>query len=41
VHARGKLGSYSIEEIVNRQKQAIAEGVKEIWITSEDTGELL
>lgn len=38
-HARGKLGSYAPEAIINRAKQAIEEGVKEIWITSEDTGD--
>ena len=32
------LGSYTIEEIVNRAKQAFEEGVVEIWLTSEDTG---
>jgi threonylcarbamoyladenosine tRNA methylthiotransferase CDKAL1 len=37
-HARGHLGSYSVEEIVNRIKQVVAEGVLEIWLTSEDTG---
>ncbi len=37
-HARGQLGSYSIEEIVDRAKTAFAEGVVEIWLTSEDTG---
>lgn len=37
-HARGDLGSYSIEEIVNRAKQSFHEGVVEIWLTSEDTG---
>ena len=37
-HARGQLGSYTIEEIVNRAKQAFEEGVVEIWLTSEDTG---
>jgi threonylcarbamoyladenosine tRNA methylthiotransferase CDKAL1 len=37
-HARGHLGSYSIEEIVDRIKQVVAEGVLEIWLTSEDTG---
>lgn len=37
-HARGELGSYSIEEIKNRVKQSFEEGVVEIWITSEDTG---
>jgi len=37
-HARGKLGSYDPNAIVERVKQAIAEGVLEIWLTSEDTG---
>ncbi len=37
-HARGDLGSYSIDEIVNRAQQAFEEGVVEIWLTSEDTG---
>uniref|UniRef100_T1J4Q2 tRNA-t(6)A37 methylthiotransferase n=1 Tax=Strigamia maritima TaxID=126957 RepID=T1J4Q2_STRMM len=37
-HARGNLGSYSIQEIVERAQQAFSEGVVEIWLTSEDTG---
>jgi threonylcarbamoyladenosine tRNA methylthiotransferase CDKAL1 len=37
-HARGKLGSYSLEAIVNSCIKACKEGVKEIWLTSEDTG---
>ena len=37
-HARGKLGSYLPEAILSRVEQAVAEGVKEIWLTSEDTG---
>ncbi|EDQ86849.1 uncharacterized protein MONBRDRAFT_10557 [Monosiga brevicollis MX1] len=37
-HARGDLGSYTIQEIVQRVQQVIAEGVVEIWLTSEDTG---
>lgn len=37
-HARGKLGSYSPEAIVNSCMKATKEGVKEIWLTSEDTG---
>ncbi|KFD54914.1 hypothetical protein M513_04096, partial [Trichuris suis] len=36
--ARGNLVSYSIEEIVARAKTAFQEGVKEIWLTSEDLG---
>jgi threonylcarbamoyladenosine tRNA methylthiotransferase CDKAL1 len=37
-HARGKLGSYTPEAIVNSCIKAGKEGVKEIWLTSEDTG---
>ena len=37
-HARGKLGSYDPHAIVERARQAIEEGVMEIWLTSEDTG---
>lgn len=37
-HARGKLGSYDPQAIVDRAKSAIDEGVMEIWLTSEDTG---
>lgn len=37
-HARGKLGSYDPKAIVERARQAIEEGVMEIWLTSEDTG---
>ncbi|KAH9317738.1 hypothetical protein KI387_019507, partial [Taxus chinensis] len=37
-HARGHLGSYTVETLVNRAKAVIAEGVKEIWLSSEDTG---
>lgn len=36
--ARGNLGSYSMDEIVKRCRQSFREGVKEIWMTSEDTG---
>jgi threonylcarbamoyladenosine tRNA methylthiotransferase CDKAL1 len=38
VHARGSLGSYPPEEIVERVRAVIDEGVREIWITSEDLG---
>jgi len=38
VHARGKLGSYALEDILQRIKDAISEGVTEIWLSSEDTG---
>ncbi|KAJ3095134.1 Threonylcarbamoyladenosine tRNA methylthiotransferase [Phlyctochytrium planicorne] len=34
----GDLGSYSPEEIWNRVTSVSKEGVKEIWLTSEDTG---
>eukprot|EP01083_Nonionella_stella_P184637 671181_1 len=38
-HARGDLGSYSLDEIVERIVQVTStEGVKEIWLTSEDLG---
>ena len=37
-HARGKLGSYDPDAIVNRARSAVEEGVMEIWLTSEDTG---
>ena len=37
-HARGKLGSYTVESIVSRVVSVIEEGVTEIWLTSEDTG---
>ncbi|KAI8622795.1 hypothetical protein BC830DRAFT_1087817 [Chytriomyces sp. MP71] len=37
-HARGDLGSYAPQEIWDRVESVIQEGVKEIWLTSEDTG---
>jgi threonylcarbamoyladenosine tRNA methylthiotransferase CDKAL1 len=37
-HARGKLGSYTVEAVVNGCVKASKEGIKEIWLTSEDTG---
>lgn len=37
-YARGDLGSYTIEEIIERVNQAVSEGVVEVWITSEDVG---
>ncbi|KAL8562319.1 Threonylcarbamoyladenosine tRNA methylthiotransferase [Nucella lapillus] len=37
-HARGDLGSYPPDEIVERARQSFAEGVVEIWLTSEDLG---
>jgi threonylcarbamoyladenosine tRNA methylthiotransferase CDKAL1 len=37
-HARGDLGSYAPEALVARVRTSIAEGVTEIWLSSEDTG---
>ncbi|XP_078434444.1 methylthiotransferase [Wolffia australiana] len=37
-HARGHLGSYSVGSLVDRVKAVLSEGVKEIWLSSEDTG---
>ncbi|KAJ8458346.1 hypothetical protein OPV22_031272 [Ensete ventricosum] len=37
-HARGHLGSYMVESLVERVRTVISEGVKEIWLSSEDTG---
>ena len=37
-HARGDLGSYPPDQLVERIKTVLAEGVIEIWLTSEDTG---
>lgn len=37
VFARGRLRSYSVEEIVERIRQDVNSGVKEFWLTSQDT----
>ena len=37
VFARGQLRSNPIEEIVERVKQDLVSGAKEIWLTSQDT----
>ncbi|KAL6650593.1 hypothetical protein ACP70R_009518 [Stipagrostis hirtigluma subsp. patula] len=37
-HARGHLGSYTIASLVDRVKIVVSEGVREIWLSSEDTG---
>jgi len=37
VQARGHLRSYGIKEIVERVQKAYAKGVKEFWLTSQDT----
>jgi len=36
--ARGELASFKEEDIIKRARDALNEGVKEIWLTSEDTG---
>ena len=36
--ARGHLYSFSIEDIKKQIKSALKEGVKEIWLTAQDTG---
>lgn len=35
--ARGKLRSYGIKEIVNKVEKDFTEGVREFWLTSQDT----
>lgn len=37
VFARGRLRSYSIQEIIEKVKMDLASGVREFWITSQDT----
>jgi MiaB-like tRNA modifying enzyme len=37
VFARGHLRSYSVREIVERVKKDLAVGVREFWLTSQDT----
>jgi MiaB-like tRNA modifying enzyme len=37
VFARGRLRSYGIEEIAERMRQEVKRGLKEFWITSQDT----
>lgn len=37
-HARGHLGSYTVDSLVGRVRAVLSEGVKEIWLSSEDTG---
>lgn len=36
--ARGSLASYPAEEILKQARDAIKDGVKEIWVTSQDSG---
>ncbi len=35
--ARGRLRSYRIDELVERVKRDLVSGVKEVWLTSQDT----
>ena len=37
VFARGRLRSYSINEVVRRLENDLASGAREIWLTSQDT----
>jgi len=37
VFARGRLRSYTVEEIIERVSADLAEGVQEFWLTSQDT----
>jgi threonylcarbamoyladenosine tRNA methylthiotransferase CDKAL1 len=37
VHARGHLRSYSLNEVVKRFERDVATGIKEFWVTSQDT----
>lgn len=37
VHARGRLRSYSVNEIVERVQADLAAGAREFWVTSQDT----
>jgi len=36
--ARGKLYSFPPEEILEKIKSAVSQGIKEIWLTSQDSG---
>lgn len=36
--ARGRLHSFRPDDILQRARQALAEGVRELWITAQDTG---
>ncbi|KAH6836010.1 Methylthiotransferase [Perilla frutescens var. hirtella] len=37
-HARGHLGSYTVDSLTGRVRAVVTDGVKEIWLSSEDTG---
>lgn len=36
--ARGRLTSFRPADILQRARQAVAEGVRELWVTAQDTG---
>jgi threonylcarbamoyladenosine tRNA methylthiotransferase CDKAL1 len=36
VHARGRLRSYRVDEVVERVRGDVAGGAKEVWLTSQD-----
>jgi MiaB-like tRNA modifying enzyme len=38
VFARGRVRSYGVHEIVEKAEEDLANGVREFWITSQDTG---
>jgi threonylcarbamoyladenosine tRNA methylthiotransferase CDKAL1 len=38
VHARGHLRSYKISEVFARVKHDVGTGIREVWLTSQDTG---
>ncbi len=38
LHARGRLKSYDKESLLRQIRDAVEDGVKEIWLTSQDTG---
>ncbi|RME52332.1 tRNA (N(6)-L-threonylcarbamoyladenosine(37)-C(2))-methylthiotransferase [Candidatus Woesearchaeota archaeon] len=37
-HARGALRSYPVDAVVRRVSGAVAEGAREVWLTSQDCG---
>jgi len=37
-HARGDLVSYPLQSLVSRVETVVREGVREVWLSSEDTG---
>jgi len=36
--ARGKLHSYPPDEIIKKVEDAVSEGIREVWLTSQDSG---